>query len=148
MMRSGCTRVLWGSFFSGLVALFSCGPAPCGKQACPEAVKMEFIDANGWPVLVFEGSVTLDHVTHQFGCNTAYPFVEGPLECGVGELLLSGVAASEPAFFLTAISDANGYFSGRVDPDYRVEEDFNGPGCGRCASGGVEILLRGPGEGE
>ena len=140
--------VLWVPLVWGLVTLVSCGPAPCGKQACEDAITIEFIDGNGWPVLVFEGSVTLDHVTHRFGCNTAYPFVEGPLKCGVGELLLSGVAAREPIFFVTAISDVNGYFSGRVDPDYRVEEDFNGPGCGRCASGGVEILLKGPGEGE
>ena len=137
-------RGVGGWAFLLAATILGCGEAPCRKLVCKEAVAVEFVDQSGWPVEVFSGSVTLEHVTYEFGCNTAYPLVEGPVECGVGGILLVGIATSEPVFFVTVISDANGYYSKMVEPRYRVEQDFNGPGCGNCALGEVKIVLEAP----
>lgn len=110
-------------------------------MACLEVVEFVMVDSVGEPVSVFEGSVTVDNITYEFGCNTANPRVEGPVQCGEDRLFLSGMAREDKTYFVTVRSDTNGYHSKMVEPEYGINPDFNGPGCGECAFGKAELIL-------
>ena len=118
-----------------------CGEVECTRLACTEAVEFSMVNPDGVPVTIFSGSVTVDDITYEFACNTAYPGVEGPLECGDGTVLMVGMATHDKTYFVTVISDTNGYHSKMVEPTYGIDTDFNGPGCGECAYGKAELIL-------
>ena len=127
----------------GMVAFVAnCGETEeCTRLACLEAVEFAMVNPDGEPVQVFSGSVTVDDITYEFACNTAYPNVEGPLECGEAAVRMMGMATENKTYFVTVISDTNGYHSKMVEPTYGVDTNFNGPGCGECAFGTAELVL-------
>ena len=126
-------------FLSGF--LVHCGGKTCTQKACLEAVRFIMLDPLGQRVRVFEGSITVDNATYEFACNTAYPREEGPVQCADGAIWLAGMATFDKTYFVTVISDVNGYHAKLVEPDYGLDTDFNGPNCGECAFGIAELVL-------
>ncbi|NJK89084.1 MAG: hypothetical protein HC923_06560 [Myxococcales bacterium] len=62
--------------------------------------------------------------------------------CRNGAVLLEQFAEQEPDVFLELSNGAGDRFVGLVSPDYVTDEDFNGPGCGTCTTGQVQVTLR------
>ena len=131
----------------GLAMVLGCGSgAVCTEIGCLESVILSLVHQDGSVVEGFSGSVTLDNTSYQFNCKTSTlsgPVAEGPVACGVvaGTLRIDGVAGAKQVFFLTVLSEASGYFSQMVRPEYKVERDFNGPDCGSCTFGESTIVL-------
>ena len=129
-------------------ALFGCIGKRCFAMACAYTAEIGVVDENGDPVQRFSGTAMVDGTTYTFDCGVDVQGngVQGGDELGFstcyeGHLTLPFTKGERPSIDLVIQSSDGTRFEDTVTPEYVVNNNFNGKGCGTCTTGEVSVTL-------
>ena len=117
-------------------------------MGCSYQARIDILDTEGNAVPVFSGTAEVEGKRYAFSCGNNSTRTDSELEgfevidfCLDGSVYIPFPEGEQPDIELVVESGEGERFEGTISPQYVVDDEFNGKGCGSCTLGAASLTL-------